>query len=832
MQCKHEKCLTCTEMSNDIGLCLSCKDNYNKVNYTSRYSQYLDCMKDDDPKLKNFYKDVIYGEYRPCYKLCETCFIGGNETDNNCFHCKEGYMLRPGYNPRNNCVVFSEFYYLSAYDQYKALEVFQCPEEAKYRIKEKNYCTYDCKFDEDYKYLYNGNCVKNCPDNMEIKDNICIEERDECTLIKDDIYLKKEENFEVVNTLAKTYISEFNYTNKHISLYTNNEYFIILYKNLTCLNEVPLEMPKIDFKKCYDMVKSEYDIKEDLLISVVSQKGKNSNLTFFKFFDPISGIELEYKDICKEIEITLKENVTYLLQNENNTNLELQLSLLEQGIDIFDINNPFYKDICFDFDNPEKRDIPLSIRIEMAFPNISLCSSDCRTNGIKFPEKVASCDCSLDDFANKGYIKNNLLLDGVIEEALDLIKSSNILVVTCYKYIFKYFTRSIGGFIIFALFLISIINCLYYFLFSKNKMKVYILTLTERYVTYLNKIKSTKRENPPKKFISSEYKKEEKNKNILNNIVINNNSEKNNLNIINPKIKENFSSKLNNSNNITIPLKPRKTKRNKSKKFTDSLKDNGKLKQNESNNQINIYKQQDKSDKKYFQEYLTTSQDEMEFDDAIKKDKRKFYQYFIDNLKKNQMIAFTFISNDLIKIRVIRIILFILNIDLYLVIIGLFYSEEYITELYQINPENEKFFSFVPRIIDKLFYTSLVSSFIGYIVQFFFIEEKKVKGIFKREKDDTDNLKKEIAKLINRIVKSYLAFIILVFIIIIVSFYYILCFNYVYPKTQVEWIKGSVIIIIIVQILSVLKCLLQTSLRFLSFKINSSKIYKLSKIID
>ena len=411
-------------MSNDIGLCLSCKDNYNKVNYTSRYSQYLDCMKDDDPKLKNFYKDVIYGEYRPCYKLCETCFIGGNETDNNCFHCKEGYMLRPGYNPRNNCVVFSEFYYLSAYDQYKALEVFQCPEEAKYRIKEKNYCTYDCKFDEDYKYLYNGNCVKNCPDNMEIKDNICIEERDECTLIKDDIYLKKEENFEVVNTLAKTYISEFNYTNKHISLYTNNEYFIILYKNLTCLNEVPLEMPKIDFKKCYDMVKSEYDIKEDLLISVVSQKGKNSNLTFFKFFDPISGIELEYKDICKEIEITLKENVTYLLQNENNTNLELQLSLLEQGIDIFDINNPFYKDICFDFDNPEKRDIPLSIRIEMAFPNISLCSSDCRTNGIKFPEKVASCDCSLEDFANKGIepiplnvkISNILYKDGTIEQ--------------------------------------------------------------------------------------------------------------------------------------------------------------------------------------------------------------------------------------------------------------------------------------------------------------------------------------------------------------------------------------------------------------------------------
>ena len=47
-------------------------------------------------------------------------------------------MFRPGNNPYNNCVVYSEYYYLSAYSQYKSLNIFQCPEEAKYAIKDKN----------------------------------------------------------------------------------------------------------------------------------------------------------------------------------------------------------------------------------------------------------------------------------------------------------------------------------------------------------------------------------------------------------------------------------------------------------------------------------------------------------------------------------------------------------------------------------------------------------------------------------------------------------------------------------------------------------------------
>ena len=180
----------------------------------------------------------------------------------------------------------------------------------------------------------------------------------------------------------------------------------------------------------------------------------------------------------------------------------------------------------------------------------------------------------------------------------------------------------------------------------------------------------------------------------------------------------------------------------------------------------------------------------------------------------------------------IKFILFSLNINLYFVVNGLFFSEEFISELYHIDEEKENFFSFIPRTIDKIIYTTIVAIFIGYLTDFFFLNEDKIKGIFKREKDNKIILKRSIALLIKEIQKRYISFIIMTFVIFLFSLYYILCFNYVYPKTQIEWIKSSILIIIVLQIISILKCLFETIFRFLSFKCESEKLYKVSKIFD
>ena len=142
------------------------------------------------------------------------------------------------------------------------------------------------------------------------------------------------------------------------------------------------------------------------------------------------------------------------------------------------------------------------------------------------------------------------------------------------------------------------------------------------------------------------------------------------------------------------------------------------------------------------------------------------------------------------------------------------------------------FFTFMPRSLNRLVYTTIVSLLISFLMDCFFIEEKKIKGIFKREKENIINIKCEIRLLIKRIQKNYFSFIVFTFVLLIFFWMYLLCFNYVYPYTQFDWIKSSVVIIIFVQVLSLLASVCESLLRYISFFFKSEKIFRVSKLLE
>ena len=111
-----------------------------------------------------------------------------------------------------------------------------------------------------------------------------------------------------------------------------------------------------------------------------------------------------------------------------------------------------------------------------------------------------------------------------------------------------------------------------------------------------------------------------------------------------------------------------------------------------------------------------------------------------------------------------------------------------------------------------------------------------MKRMFLREQNDKSAgdivLKQEIVLLVKLIKIRYLAFIIVNYLILIICLYYILCFNSIYPKIQVEWIKSTVFIILLRQVLSLLQCLLETSFRFLSFRFEMERFFKVSKLVN
>ena len=62
----------------------------------------------------------------------------------------------------------------------------------------------------------------------------------------------------------------------------------------------------------------------------------------------------------------------------------------------------------------------------------------------------------------------------------------------------------------------------------------------------------------------------------------------------------------------------------------------------------------------------------------------------------------------------------------------------------------------------------------------------------------------------------------------IFSLYYIFCFNNVYPSMKGEWIKSSIVVISFMQMFPIILCLLNTSIRFISFKFKSERLFRLS----
>ena len=247
-------------------------------------------------------------------------------------------------------------------------------------------------------------------------------------------------------------------------------------------------------------------------------------------------------------------------------------------------------------------------------------------------------------------------------------------------------------------------------------------------------------------------------------------------------------------------------------------------------------KEKDKSQKeklkKDFKEYLEPDLNDLDFDDALKKDERGFCEYFCDSVIEKQNIINTFFLNEPIKPKSIKIILFILILILYFVINGMFFSEDYISEIYHLETE-DSFFSFVPRSINRFIYSACVSYIISFIIDCFFQKKKKIKGIFNREKDNIVNLKFEIGKFIKKIKKRYISFIIFVYIISLLFFlFYLLCFNYVYPHTQIEWIKSSIMLIIIMQLVAMIASFVETLLRFIALMLKSEKIFRLSKLLE
>ena len=832
------KCEEVTEKSKKYNLCTKCNtaENYYPAEFknSSFLHGFLECY-NENTKPINFYLDTSDSKkYKPCFEACRTCEQGGNVETNNCLECDINYIKKPGYpdTPSTNCVAKCFYsYYYTPYGQYKCTNTSNCPTEAHLYVVGKNKCTDDCNKEEGNNFQYGGQCHNACPINTEPNSNkICIDNQDNNSCAKSETQIDIQEFLHNggIELNSKNYATEFNYTTKHVSLLYNDIYSIIIYKDDNCINELNINMAKVDFGSCYTKVqKNISDTTNDKIVIVLIERfnAQKKSTISYAFYHPTTGEKIDAETICKEEVVVIKENVISQL-NSTGLNLPSILSLTDQNINVFNLSDEFYTDICYCFESPNGKDIPLKDRIKNFYPNITLCEDGCFSKGVNLDTMESICECKFNDLLRNDIIENNALLSNTIGEVTELIGDSNLNVLKCYKNAFniKLVSKGIGAFIILGITFVEIILSLIFIFYDMNEIRKYLFNLTHYYIFLIseknkgnkkrisNIIKNTRLltaniKAPPKKIL----KKGKTLKNLKLSVKY---SHQTSLNL----------QKSESDGKLLRFSSSKHLKKMKSKKSIKFKLDNDKP----INDTLNAKKFGDHIN---IEEYLKPDLDDLEYDDAIKYDKRTFFVFLSDRLKEKQIFMDTFFNREHLRPFSIKVILLLLHIDLYFVINGLFYNEKYISELFY-STEKETFFSFFPRSISRFFYATLVGMFISIIIDWFFVEEKKIKRILIREKEDPMQLKYEISSNVTSIKKRYNAFIFLCLFISVISWYYVSCFNSSYPGVKIEWIKSSITIIIIMQILSIIEILLEAILRSISFKFESEKVFKLKQLLS
>lgn len=456
---------------------------------------------------------------------------------------------------------------------------------------------------------------------------------------------------------------ENNYTDNHISIYENNIYIITIYKNIECIPKLGLLSKIIDFGNCEIKIKNNLGLKDYNLIriSIELKSGKEAyqiNNNSYELYHPFTGKLINYEEKCNNEKIFTQNNITNIINN-SRVNLDYINQMYKANINLFDPSNPFYTDLCIHYPDILQKDVPLKKRALAYYPDIELCEDDdCTLYEVFLNNLTSKCECVIKSGKNNGNenkIKNNPLYQNEIGQFEEFFYKTNINVMKCYKDVFqyKYFIKNVGGFIIIRFILIKIFCTVWYYTRSKSNIKKYFVILTQSFIKYLSEKKlgndlniddNTDKQNfpPPKSKKNKDKVNKDNNRDENKNYKIKSKRSKNKIKSNNINLQNNIAiygssneEKINNFSNLELNSKKFKSNNKLSFDFDDLKKRNTLINDNSPQSikndlDINI------------QEYIKTEPDDMEYDDAIRKDDRKFCSFLLERIKTKQIILNAF----------------------------------------------------------------------------------------------------------------------------------------------------------------------------------------------
>ena len=214
----------------------------------------------------------------------------------------------------------------------------------------------------------------------------------------------------------------------------------------------------IDFSECEKVLKENNPSSEYRMLQINIDNNKENIL--------VDQVEYKvYDDQNAEVDLSVCENVEipveYKIKDTSQINLNEVLKFKNMGVDVFNINDKFYNDICFPYsDDNKSSDMILSDRVKDIYQNVSLCGDNCEYKSFNYETQSSLCNCKI-----KKEIKTEPEKGNFKSYILSSFLDSNFGVIKCYNLLFssKNKLSNIGFWVFCIMMIVHIPTYIFYF---------------------------------------------------------------------------------------------------------------------------------------------------------------------------------------------------------------------------------------------------------------------------------------------------------------------------------------------------------------------------------
>ena len=221
---------------------------------------------------------------------------------------------------------------------------------------------------------------------------------------------------------------------------------------------------------------------------------------------------------------------------------------------------------------------------------------------------------------------------------------------------------------------------------------------------------------------------------------------------------------------------------------------------------------------------------ELSYKEAVEYDKRSFYYFYWQLLRREHLIFFTFFSWDDNNILSVKLSNFMVSISIDFALNVLFFFDESMHKIY-LDYGKYNFIAQIPQIL----YSTIVSESLDVFLRYLCIIEKDIYQIKKLEqKKNKNKAKKKMFEVIKCMRIKLIVYFIVTFFFMSFFWYLIAAFCAVYKNTQHFLIKDSMVSLLMSLIYPFGLYLLPASFRIISLRDKNKRLsflYKLSDII-